>query len=440
MDRWIVVDGDGAGRFVPHANEQVMQPQYTGLRLYNGDDTTDCDDGLLTLTSHRLVWEDREGKHGSRWLYMPLSLISHTEFIERFFTRSPKVKLLLFSNPNGHGPASYSAPGMSERHFVLLSFRQSSSSEVRQFRQLLTNVLHAKTWRALPVPLDPPAQHPQSGGHTQQQQPGHTQHQQQPSRSQAQTQPHQEQRAVGIAGILQRDKQRLEAAERSIKDAFSGDLKVLEAKAKQLVELAERYTQTLAASSGGDGNGDDGGGDEDQRALQNVILQLGIANPITKKQFKSATRYHQELARELATVYEAALKATRGGMLLLADAFCVANRVRGIDLVSPQDVLKACEAMEALALPVRLRAFKSGVLVVELATRSDEQLVAEVKEMASADGFLTASRLATRNNISVVLAAEQLLLAEAEGALCRDDAVEGLRFYPNRFLHPDTGS
>jgi ESCRT-II complex subunit VPS36 len=34
----------------------------------------------------------------------------------------------------------------------------------------------------------------------------------------------------------------------------------------------------------------------------------------------------------------------------------------------------------------------------------------------------------------VVLAKERLLAAEGRGLLCRDDSVEGLRFYPNLFL------
>ena len=124
-------------------------------------------------------------------------------------------------------------------------------------------------------------------------------------------------------------------------------------------------------------------------------------------------------------------------MMLVADAFCLANRARGLDLVSPQDVLKACECMQALSLPVRLRKFHSGVLVVELATLSDDELVQELALLACEQGFLTASRLAARNHISAVLAAEQLLLAEARGLLCRDDAVEGLRFYQNKFLTVD---
>ena len=62
-------------------------------------------------------------------------------------------------------------------------------------------------------------------------------------------------------------------------------LVALESKAKQLVGLAEKYTSTLAAST--EEGGDEA--DEDQKAINSVIMQLGIANPIQRKQFKTTS-------------------------------------------------------------------------------------------------------------------------------------------------------
>ena len=53
---------------------------------------------------------------------------------------------------------------------------------------------------------------------------------------------------------------------------------------------------------------------------------------------------------------------------------------------------------------------------------------------AAASSGLSAEELSRYAGISVVLARERLLAAEAVGAACRDDSVEGLRFYPNKFL------
>lgn len=49
-------------------------------------------------------------------------------------------------------------------------------------------------------------------------------------------------------------------------------------------------------------------------------------------------------------------------------------------------------------------------------------------------GSITAEELATFLNISVMLARQRLLVTETCGKCCRDESIEGLRFYPNLFL------
>ncbi|CAN8006072.1 unnamed protein product [Ixodes hexagonus] len=90
--------------------------------------------------------------------------------------------------------------------------------------------------------------------------------------------------------------------------------------------------------------------------------------------------------------------------------------------------------MEALELPLRLQIFPSGVTVLRLATQSDEKLAAETRQLLDKHGSLSAEELSPLVEISVILARERLLGAESEGLACRDDSVEGLRFYPNLFL------
>ena len=50
------------------------------------------------------------------------------------------------------------------------------------------------------------------------------------------------------------------------------------------------------------------------------------------------------------------------------------------------------------------------------------------------EGSLTAEELSRLIGVSVVLAKERLLFAEKDGVLCRDETVEGLRFFINRFM------
>lgn len=60
--------------------------------------------------------------------------------------------------------------------------------------------------------------------------------------------------------------------------------------------------------------------------------------------------------------------------MALTDVFCWVNRARALELLSPEDVLNACQIMESLSLPLKLIQFSSGVMVLQLATLDDESV------------------------------------------------------------------
>lgn len=125
------------------------------------------------------------------------------------------------------------------------------------------------------------------------------------------------------------------------------------------------------------------------------------------------------------------------------------------DLISPQDLLEAAQLTSPLNLPIALRRFPSGVLVLQLASQSDDALSARTRmtptdtyiayrlrltlnlprhlaltnapslgALAEKHGHLTALDVARLNSVSLSLAKDQLLLAETRGFLCRDDSAE----------------
>ena len=109
------------------------------------------------------------------------------------------------------------------------------------------------------------------------------------------------------------------------------------------------------------------------------------------------------------------------------------NRARGVALVSPDDLVRAAAQFAPLGLPLCARTFPSGVAVVQLAALDPRAAAATLAAAVAAAGHLSAAQLAHARGVSAVLALEDLLAAEALGLLCRDDTVEGLAFFPNRF-------
>ncbi|XP_035957248.1 vacuolar protein-sorting-associated protein 36 isoform X3 [Halichoerus grypus] len=206
-------------------------------------------------------------------------------------------------------------------------------------------------------------------------------------------------RAVGIVGIERKLEEKRKETDKNISEAFE--------------DLSKLMIKTIRFKS--------------------YLLSMGIANPVTRETCGSGTQYHVQLARQLAGILQTPLEE-RGGIMSLTEVYCLVNRARGMELLSPEDLVNACKMLEALKLPIRLRVFDSGVMVIELQSHKEEEMVASALETVSEKGSLTSEEFAKLVGMSVLLAKERLLLAEKMGHLCRDDSVEGLRFYPNLFM------
>jgi len=174
----------------------------------------------------------------------------------------------------------------------------------------------------------------------------------------------------------------------------------------------------------------------------------------------SETLYLSELSRNLAeflTDDARGVLRKAGGIITLVDLWAIFNRARGgVELVSPMDFEKAARLWEKLRLPVRLRQFKSGVLVVQASDRTDEKTIKsllswlndlhslppdkEVEwEWREFGRGITVQDAAERFGWSIGVATEELDMAEEHGVLCREESVEGLKFWENWIGTVDLG-
>lgn len=257
-------------------------------------------------------------------------------------------------------------------------------------------------------------------------------------------------KTAGIAGLEQLGMNMRKNDELLVGSAFE-DLEALMASAKEVVALAER----LARQSGG-ANG--GASAEENAILAESASQLGL---VTTKDIvgggSSESLYLSELLRNvgefLADDSRGVLKKA-GGIITLVDLWAMFNRARGgVELVSPMDFEKAARMWEELKLPVRLRTFRSGVMVVQGRDRTDNTTIrALLAWLLDLHDFppgrdvpwdwrafgrgVTAHEAAERFGWSIGVAEEELLMAEEHGALCREEGLEGLKFWKN---YIDTG-
>ncbi|CAN6464505.1 unnamed protein product [Victoria cruziana] len=146
---------------------------------------------------------------------------------------------------------------------------------------------------------------------------------------------------VGVSGILRKEQELWESTDRSLQEAFQ-DLNALMGKAKDMVLLAEKMrVKLLAGPSATNASTDEEMGSNQD--MQDWLLSVGIVSPVTKE--TAGALYHQQLSRQLADFIKGHLERS-GGMIALIDAYCLFNRARGTELISPEDMLQACAIWE----------------------------------------------------------------------------------------------
>ena len=232
----------------------------------------------------------------------------------------------------------------------------------------------------------------------------------------------------GITGIIRKQEAKSRETDAALSVAFQ-DIDSLLMQAKTLVEIADRIkaAREREARAGAAAGQQDA---KEQAEFDSYLAQLGISNPVTKG--SCGSDFHQALARELSQMCVQLMKR-KGPMITLPDLYCIYNRARRSDLVSPEDLMTACQLLDKLGLPVRMHKFDSGVIVVKSVDMDDAVVSKQIAKLITENGPLTALDISRLRNVSLALAHEEIATAERMQVLCRDETYEGVVYYVNFF-------
>ncbi|BFG20814.1 hypothetical protein CerSpe_070880 [Prunus speciosa] len=380
----------------------------------------ECDDlpnfphlksGLLILTTHRLLWLP-ESTAASSASAIPLAAITHIfsakKSIKSMFA-SPRLRFQLSVSPEGW----VSDSGSGSRS-VVVTVVVRGKGDLDAFLNKFWDSWRGRAWEIV---------HEQAGSDV-------------ASGSRSTSGMYTREgavRMVGVSGILRKEQEMWESTDKSLQDAFQ-DLNALMSKAKEMVMLAEKMRQKLLSGSTSQPSAENDEELGSKQEMQDWLLSVGIISPVTKE--SAGAMYHQQLSRQLADFVRLPLERS-GGMMNLIDIYCLFNRARGTELISPEDLLQACSLWEKFDVPVMLRKFDSGVMVIQNKSHSDEEVFARIKTLVTKPDALrtgiSASDAAITLGIAPGMAKEHLLTAESKGLLCRDISPDGFRFYVNLF-------
>lgn len=291
---------------------------------------------------------------------------------------------------------------------------------------------------------------------------------------------------AGVAGIIRRQEQSIQSVDSLTKVALT-DLDALMLRAREAVQVIQRYASYVDMSAHDSNSSHDHDDDNDsysettsqageRNEMETILQNIGIISPITK--YSAGRMYHQQLARQIADILLQQNRLVRlGGMITLTDLYCLLNKARGTELVSPDDLLKAASLTNSLHLGLQLHTFDSGVKVLKLSNYNEKELSEKILKLIATfnlkdshnvmynkdrstnnnnnnnresttkrvdgnnslsdkdiyDIGVQASDVSSHFNISIIIAKEQLLLCEQYQYLCRDESIDGLFFYPNLF-------
>ncbi|KEF58896.1 uncharacterized protein A1O9_03739 [Exophiala aquamarina CBS 119918] len=341
------------------------------------------------------------------------------------------------SNPRADSPgAEISGLSLAEDHepqMVKFSFRSGGD---RVFYDRLKNAMIQRKWLLQQAPPIPQADQGRSPTPL--------------SGSEIRGTPEPQVVAAGIAGLEQRGLRTRKNNEAVLGSAFE-DLEALMASAKDIVALAEHFAVESGSSKEVSGISSD-------PVLSQSAAVLGMITTKDVLGDSSNALYINELARNLAeyaTDDRRGVLRHQGGTMSLVDLWAVFNKSRnGVELVSPADFHKASEAWERLGLPIKLRRYRSGLLVVQRKDASDEKTIRQLQDWLKSlrntqpeqpvpwnqeifSFGVTAQQAAAKFGWSLGVASEELEMAEETGALCREEGVEGLKFWLNILIEDD---
>jgi hypothetical protein len=481
-DTVCILNNEGTPVLKENENE-ILYRILQSVSLYIIEDKVEKD-GVMYVTSHRLIWADALRTRARQWYLWQIEGDPRMEARNLFsvFSSTTSRILIIFKEPRKDDDMTQSKdyPTLSPPSTSILpsTVSSSSSSSLSSLIRLvevkisygdkninvledIRNALQRRAW------LEERSNHLSLQSITNSIQTTTTTTTTTTTR-------------LGLAGIQEAESREKAAARAIAAEALRGDLASLEMHAKKMVVLAENYaievekarirkaaaaaaatttTTTTTTTVGLKQEISTLAEDEDSswaQQMQNVgtfAAGMGIVSPVTKSMAGSA--YISELARQLSIVLKPHLQR-RGGIVSLTDAFCLLNRARGTEVVSPEDLVQAVGLLSKLQLGMRERNIEvsnkgerggASFRAIQLDSFSDAAITSRILDMIDNsekknDGdmmsmtkksFVTTHGVSKALGIPVPLVTQILLQAEGNAILCRDESLAGLRFYNNVF-------
>ncbi|MCQ2820027.1 MAG: EAP30/Vps36 family vacuolar-sorting protein, partial [archaeon] len=225
--------------------------------------------------------------------------------------------------------------------------------------------------------------------------------------------------AERVKNIMMR---RVEQQNQMTKSSFA-DIDALRKNAKEMIDLAQQIRAKVNL------NNDKSLSSE----IANVLGKIGFVDPITKE--VAGSDYYLNLAQQINMYFtEYFQRNSDVKVLTLIDAYCIYNRARGGNTISPKDMMQALNNFNNIHTNIMIKEFNKELTVIHTNQFSNENILYMVKEYMQKNnvGYITNSDLAIIINAKNVLL-EKILIEDllVNGFLLLDEAELDTKYYLN---------
>lgn len=180
------------------------------------------------------------------------------------------------------------------------------------------------------------------------------------------------------------------------------DFESLKKRAEPLIQVAETIKAKLARK-------ELDADSAEMREIQAVMFNMGLANDFstTVNKDTSGKNYHTELASEVERFLKSVMDKV-GGVIGLIDLYCMYNRARGTDLISPEDLKIACVKLNNQSQLYMMKEYPSGIKTMQSRQFNSSSYYKRIADTLVEHPGLTPMRIAEQMQVNEVLIKEHI--------------------------------
>ena len=233
---------------------------------------------------------------------------------------------------------------------------------------------------------------------------------------------------LGMDRVKNMMRNKLDNQRQIISGSFN-DINSLKQNAEQMIFIASQIRNKISTNPNNKNDNDE---------INSVLSKIGFVDPITKE--VAGSEYYLKLGEQINNYFmEYFAKNPKIKALTLIDAYCIYNRARGGNIISPKDMRQAVKQIikGRVIHNIIIKNFNNEMIVIQTPEFSGKNILAMIKKFMqekkqSYIGINDLSRILNLKNVLL----EKTIIADLlnSGYLLIDESDLTVRYYLNKIL------